>query len=158
MGNDQRQIFVFKSTFELVYTGLRRNIGSPQEYHVNKEHGHFPTNFELAIPVEETHQRKVMTGPIDFSQPAEEDLNYDEVELSLTDNQPANLARQRVQAPKVSDHFPNSAVKLSSEVKRPSLSGDEDAQFVPVKCLTHLVPEWVIKVKVTHKEFKNWRN
>ena len=41
----------------MLYTGLRRAIGSPKDYIKNKEEGTFPTYFDLAIPLNETTER-----------------------------------------------------------------------------------------------------
>ena len=51
----ERQVLVLRNTFDVIYTGLRRLVGAPQEYQKNKESNNFPTNYELAIPVEETN-------------------------------------------------------------------------------------------------------
>jgi hypothetical protein len=44
---------------------LKRQIGSPQDYLKNRESNRFPDNYDLRIPVEETQQRKTLSGPGD---------------------------------------------------------------------------------------------
>lgn len=60
-------MIILRGTFEIIYTGLRRMIGSPQDYSKNREANSFPTNYELAIPIEETHQRILREGPLNDS-------------------------------------------------------------------------------------------
>ena len=78
-------------------------IGSPQDYQKNKEKNNFPSNYELAIPVGETNQRKARADPADES----DEIDY-EGALEGMDNveiKSNNLQQRRVEAPKVSDHF-----------------------------------------------------
>ena len=108
-------VFILRSTFEVIYTGLRRLIGSPQDYQKNREEGNFPTNHDLSVPVEETHQRRARSGPNESS----EEENYadaleglDDMELKSNNNGGRNLEQRRT-GPTVENHFGNpSAGKL----------------------------------------------
>lgn len=51
---------------DVVYTGLKGAIGSPEDYNNNKKSGHFPSHFDLKIPMSETDQHKgSITGSLD---------------------------------------------------------------------------------------------
>jgi|TARA_B110000285_G_C15099052_1_gene603860 hypothetical protein len=52
-----KTILILKEPFQVLYTGLRRTIGSPKDYAKNRDDGTFPTNFDLAIPLNETTER-----------------------------------------------------------------------------------------------------
>ena len=52
-----KTILILKEPFQVLYTGLRRTIGSPQDYAKNRDAGSFPTNFDLAIPLAETTEK-----------------------------------------------------------------------------------------------------
>ena len=52
-----KTIFILKEPFQVLYTGLRRTIGSPKDYTKNRDEGSFPTNFDLAIPLNETTEK-----------------------------------------------------------------------------------------------------
>jgi len=51
---------VIKGPFEVIYTGLKRLIGSPQEYSSNLARNDFALeDLNLSIPVQETDQKRV---------------------------------------------------------------------------------------------------
>jgi len=55
-----RYIIVIKGPFEVIYTGLKRLIGSPQEYSSNLARNDFALeDLNLSIPVQETDQKRV---------------------------------------------------------------------------------------------------
>jgi hypothetical protein len=160
----QKSVFVLKHPFEVIYTGLRRLVGSPQDYMKNRDENSFPANYDLRIPVEESHQRKPRSGPADAA--SEEDNHYekalvgmDNMEVRSPINGARNLQQKRVGGPSVQEHF-GSAGKLTSERQRPSLGGDDDAKlgFMPLSCMNTFAQDWVIKCKVLKKQLRTWSN
>jgi hypothetical protein len=53
---------MLKEPFTVIYTGLKRLIGSPQDFRKNKDSNNFPTNFDLSVPINETAERRVHGG------------------------------------------------------------------------------------------------
>lgn len=48
---------------------------------------------------------------------------------------------------------------LGDSFKRVSLSGDEDAGYIPLSCLNTFTPDWAIKVRLAKKyPMKSWNN
>lgn len=47
-----------KEPLDIIYTGLNRVLGSPQEYSTNLERGSFDAPFDLKIPLQETDQKR----------------------------------------------------------------------------------------------------
>jgi hypothetical protein len=45
---------ILKNVVKILYTGLKRKIGSPEDYGSNQAKNSFPTHFDLRIPTEET--------------------------------------------------------------------------------------------------------
>lgn len=88
---------------------------------------------------------------------AEEDLDLDGIDLSPNPGYGGgqNLDRRRTEMT-VQNHFGGG--KLESEVKRPSLSNKEEAQYMPLSCMNTFTQDWVIKVKVNKKVFKTYNN
>lgn len=51
-----------KSPPEIIYTGMKRNIGSPVDISINEKNGNFNLHgTDLKIPIQETDQKKVFT-------------------------------------------------------------------------------------------------
>lgn len=124
-----------KDSFEVVYTGLRRVIGSPQDYTKNRAENQFPQNFDLNIPVGETDQNP--------NRQEEQKLEGRISSLGLGEN----LSTHRVQA-----------LNRSSE-KSPKIDIPEDRMYMPVSCLNTFTQDWVIKVKINKKyDLKTWNN
>ena len=63
-----KTILILKEPFKILYTGLKRAIGSPKDYVKNKEEGNFPSNLDLSIPLNETTEsgRKVEPNVNDY--------------------------------------------------------------------------------------------
>lgn len=140
-----------RGAFEVIYTGLKRYLGSPQDYSKNKAENRFPQNFDLSIPVEETNQKRAVTGPSDGAD-AESDLDN----VDLRSSEPVNLQQKRVSA-----NPPNSIQqfmgdRLESSKKLPVF--DDEKGYMPLAAMNNFTQDWVICVKVNHINYKRWSN
>lgn len=50
----QKSVLILKNAVDVIVTGLKRVIGSPEDYAQNATSGTFPTHFDLRIPTEES--------------------------------------------------------------------------------------------------------
>lgn len=145
----------------MIYTGLRRVIASPQDYKLNNEKNSFPSNYELAIPLEETNQRNARSSPVKDN---EDDFasalgGLDDIDLKTPGRSeaklvPTNLAQKRVTGGSIAEHFGSNA-KLSSTRKIPSFG---DCQYTPLRDINTFMHDWTIKVKVVGKSVRQWNN
>ena len=74
------RIVILKDSFEVIYTGLRRVIGSPQDYAKNRSENNFPTNFDLSVPLDETDQHVGQHPSITQQVVAPQNINRNRVE------------------------------------------------------------------------------
>ena len=72
----------------------------------------------------------------------------------------SNLMQNRVSHPTRPSLDKNNAVtEISGSYKRVSLSGDDDAGYIPVSCLNTFTHDWAIKVRMVKKyPMKSWNN
>jgi hypothetical protein len=110
-----------KDSFEVLYTGLKRVIGSPEDYSKNRKNGQFPV-FDLSIPVSESDQ-----NPNRYE---EEKQNLEQRISSMGfGDSGQNLQRNRVMPAAMS-----SGMKKSSNLG-PKIDLPEDQMYMPVSCL-----------------------
>ncbi len=51
-----KPVLLITTMVEVLYTGLNRTIGAPQDYLKNRDESNFPSHYDLRIPVEETNE------------------------------------------------------------------------------------------------------
>jgi hypothetical protein len=69
-------------------------------------------------------------------------------------NMSTNLMKNRVGV-----MSPQQNNELKGSYKRVSLSGDDDAGYIPVSCLNSFTHDWAIKVRCTKKyAMRSWNN
>ena len=56
-------VLIFKEAPSIIYTGLKKTIGAPKQYVENLATEHFPTSYNLRIPLAETDQHKRSSNP-----------------------------------------------------------------------------------------------
>ena len=57
------RILLLKNAMNLLFTGLKRMVGAPQEFQQNLANNTFGNNFDLSIPLNETDQGRKNGGP-----------------------------------------------------------------------------------------------
>lgn len=132
---------IINDPFHVEYTGLKRFIGSAALYKDNLQNNHFPSDFDLTIPLQETNEKGKSV-----------DEYFQHQQQPRPGGGSTNIGQKRVEAPP-------STTRLQAERGRPSLMGNaEDAKYIPISVLNTFVQDWTIKAKVVRKNTRNWNN
>ena len=81
---------MLKEPPEIIYTGMKRSVGSPKEYTENKQNNTFNSHFDLKIPLHETDQKKAHQNNNEFGDPNTFADNFDEMRLHASPNGTVN--------------------------------------------------------------------
>ena len=131
---------------KLLYTGIKRSIGSPADYQQNKTNNTFGNNFDLTIPLEETDQsRKSGNAP-----PRLDDINSHFTNMQVKspiNGQPQRMDQQRTMAGGSNYHQKEEKIDVAND------------EYCPLALLNNMINDWVIRVKVAKKyPIRNYQN
>lgn len=180
------RIIILAGAFNVIFTGLKRSLGAPTEFNKITFDSSFMAaveTFDLTIPIHETIEGAQKLGTdcddINLSGVLDNEDVDNVAELSGTRSQhlQSHMDKMKLQSQQTnissSSQFGNISTNLNKNrvehqepshelkgsYKRVSLSGDDDAGFIPVSCLNTFTHDWAIKVRVTKKyAMRSWNN
>ncbi|CDW83120.1 replication protein a 70 kda dna-binding subunit [Stylonychia lemnae] len=158
------RIFVMKGPATIIYTGLKRVIGTPTEYTKSYQENSKGSGIDIKIPINETDQK--------FN----DDLNTGNSVRNSNINIQENFNRMGIQSPIGNHRQDNSSTNNQrmmpqSVIGQTRFSNEEQPEnqgkrmssmmemYTPVRCLNNFSTDWKIRARVTKKgDKKVWRN
>lgn len=114
-------------------------IGQPRPIQENQSTDHFPTSYNLKIPLNETNECK--SNSID--------ANLDRLQLhSPIQTRTMNFGREETKQPDYQARFMQAQQPVSGQKPRKS---DPYAQYTPIKVLNSYSTDWKLKARITKK-------